>query len=432
MENMFVWLFIFAGAASALLAIFLVASERELKNKQLEIDRLTGKLGENPVELIPATLVREQAIDSTENSELRTINQELHKEVATLSAKLELGQQAIMELAQATQRARDSQAEHRQLCKANEVLISEVIDLKAQLQTSDRRAQAVMNQQADAVEEQLQRQSEMAQLRIQLEEHQQKLRALEGSRQNFANFESLAASHSTARQQLESKIAGLEQELDSARQAGLDANSLRATLTESERQRQALKAETCRYEAEIRRWQQRSAEGDENHRRLSALRAPFDALLIKHAELAAYQHKFQQELAEFDVMMATSTQNNILHSEADAVPVLSTTIHVRATTNTAISEPDNGHEEGLEASMAAHQLAADAAPDPQNKHQQRVFFAGVDRPDGRSACLRDVELCLGKTSDSHWETSGHLGKATRGVKRMLPRHRIRRVWRRRF
>ncbi len=41
MENIFVWLLIFAGAAIALLGLFLVASERELKNKRLELERLS-------------------------------------------------------------------------------------------------------------------------------------------------------------------------------------------------------------------------------------------------------------------------------------------------------------------------------------------------------------------------------------------------------
>ena len=48
MDSMFVWIVMFAGAAITLLAVFLVASEKELKRKRLEIDQLLTKLGDTP------------------------------------------------------------------------------------------------------------------------------------------------------------------------------------------------------------------------------------------------------------------------------------------------------------------------------------------------------------------------------------------------
>ena len=40
MDSTFVWILVFAGAAVALLGLFLLASERELKAKRREIEKL--------------------------------------------------------------------------------------------------------------------------------------------------------------------------------------------------------------------------------------------------------------------------------------------------------------------------------------------------------------------------------------------------------
>ena len=128
MENIFVWLLIFAGAAIALLGLFLVASERELKNKRLELERLSANVDVSSPASIAATLTGTGAIeDLPETSDIQLINEELHNQVSNLSAKFELGQRTIMELEGAAQRDLDSQAELQHLRKANEVLISEIV-----------------------------------------------------------------------------------------------------------------------------------------------------------------------------------------------------------------------------------------------------------------------------------------------------------------
>ncbi len=321
MENIFVWLLIFAGAVIALLGLFLVASERELKNKRLELERLSANVHLSSPAAIAATLTGTVAIDDLpDTSDIQLINEELHNQVSNLSAELELGQKTIMELKGAAQRDRDSQAELQQLRKANEVLISEVVDLRARRESSDGRVEEAMTQQADAIERERQLHNEMRELHDQLEENQQKLRELESSQQNLANMESLAAIGADERRQLETKITELEHDIENARQGVEETNALRATLANSERQREALHAENRSYEQEIHHWQERSAEGDENRHRLSALRAPFDALLAKYAELAAHHNQFEEDLAVFGGLMAirasASKENNIVYSGA--------------------------------------------------------------------------------------------------------------------
>ena len=50
MDSMFIW--IVAGAAIGLLGIFLVASERELKNKRHELEELKHKLTDGPAPVV--------------------------------------------------------------------------------------------------------------------------------------------------------------------------------------------------------------------------------------------------------------------------------------------------------------------------------------------------------------------------------------------
>ena len=361
MENILVWLLIFAGAVIALLGLFLVASERELKNKRREIEQLSTNVDVDPPAFIAAAPTPTLTFDEFQDTaDLRLINKELEDQVSNLSAKLDLGHKAITELEGAAQRDRDSQAEIQQLGKANEVLISEVVDLKARLETSNGRIQEAMSQQADVIERERQLHNEMTELHDQLEENQQRLRELEGSQKNFANMESLAAIGADERRQLEAKIAELEQEIENARQGVEETNALRATLANSERQREALHEENCRYEQEIHRWQERVAEGDENRHRLSALRAPFDALLAKHAECTAHDNQFEEDLAAFGGLMAMRASapmaNNVLYSAADAVTAV-----LPISTATTVYSPMSGDDEALTvtSSMPIEPLAAD-------------------------------------------------------------------------
>ena len=95
MESMFVWIVMFAGAAIALLAVFLVATEKELKKNRLEIDQLLTKLGDTPAQLEgSATSVMMPIVNGEELDQLRARIQELESELAAVSSKLELGANA--------------------------------------------------------------------------------------------------------------------------------------------------------------------------------------------------------------------------------------------------------------------------------------------------------------------------------------------------
>ena len=96
MDTMFIW--IVAGAAIGLLGIFLVASERELKNKRNELEELKHKLADGPAPGIvdPPTDVYPQ--ENGAAAELVARNEELLQQVSSLSKKLEASESKLEQL----------------------------------------------------------------------------------------------------------------------------------------------------------------------------------------------------------------------------------------------------------------------------------------------------------------------------------------------
>jgi hypothetical protein len=304
LENLFVWILILAGAALALLGVFLVASERELKRKKQEIEKLTAQLDESPARTAPVPMALTQAVASDEVNDLDSNTERLHKEIADLSAKLELSRRAIQELENDGLQYQNAQAEAERLRAANDGLMSEIQELKERLHTSEARASTSVTENIDSAERQRELRTEIEDLQSQLTETRNKMRELEEDRKQHANQESLTANHAEERRQWEIKVTELETQVTEARQHLGDTESLRDRLAESERQIRILQEETQRYEQDIPRWQGRVAEAEENRHRLFGLRAPFDALLTQHAEISDRHKRFEEDLAEFSALMA--------------------------------------------------------------------------------------------------------------------------------
>jgi len=124
MDSSFVWILMVAGATVALLGLFLVASERELKTKRREIEDLLTKLENNGVDRAGGQAPRQGANRAAEASEPRAQNREeprdsdirLHAEVSALRRTLDASQKRIRELEAAQRELPDVesiQAEHR-------------------------------------------------------------------------------------------------------------------------------------------------------------------------------------------------------------------------------------------------------------------------------------------------------------------------------
>lgn len=311
MQNTFVWIVIFAGAAIGLLGIFLVASERELKKKRQEVEDLVAKLGDQPAEIAaPTAAMAMPALNNEKLDALQARNQELENELATASSKLELGRRTIEELQDDQRRSEATQSNAQWLQSSNDQLKSEIEDLKQRLQASEARVHDTSSQSQDASESQRQLQAEVASLQQQLSESQSKLRELNGAQQKLANIESIEASHRDARQAMETRIADLEKDLSSGADKLRELDALRERLAESERNHQALREESRRHSDEIARWQERVNEAEESRRQLVQLREPFDTLLAKQAALEERQREFKGELFAFAQVMSNPIDNS--------------------------------------------------------------------------------------------------------------------------
>jgi predicted nucleic acid-binding Zn-ribbon protein len=352
MDNLFVWIVMFAGAAIVLLAIFLVASEKELKIKRREIEELLTRLENSPQGNPVAQLSTPQRDNSAELTELRASKQELENQLSTLSGKLELSRRTIEEL-QATQHGTAAaRAATLEVHTANERLKEENNELRSRLQASEARTTGSAADNQDAAERHARLQSEMMDLKHKLEESHAKLREFEGLQQKLASFDALEEKYREERLRMESRIAELEREISTGREKVRESETLRNRLVESERNQETLRNESRQRDEEIAHWRERVAEGEENRRRLASLQAPYDALISKQTALAERQREFQEELAGFARMIATTQEN----------PSISSSPH----------SPSPGNEHS---SIQAHN---DAAVSPERKPTRRFgIFSGV-------------------------------------------------------
>lgn len=126
MENLYVWLFLFAGATIAFLGMLLLASERELKKKRRELDQAVSNHTDGIIHLRGEAQVSEA--DSA--VELMTKNRELSEKVASLSSRLEESQKAVDELQTEQHRLVSAESDNQQLDES-------IVNLKTQLETSE-------------------------------------------------------------------------------------------------------------------------------------------------------------------------------------------------------------------------------------------------------------------------------------------------------
>ena len=310
MENIFVLIVLFAGAAVALLGFFLVASEKELKVKRREIEELLNKLENAPEGSSRVQMATPQPDHSRELADLRAQNQDLQNQVSALSGKLELSRRSIQEMETTQQNAQNGQAESQQLRAANDQLTAELNELRRRLQSGETHGAGSAAQNHDAAERHAQLQSEIMDLKQKLQESHAKVRELEGLQQKVAHLDTLEAEQREERQKLQGRIADMEREVSSNQEKVREMAALQMRLAQSEHDQATLREESQRHDQEIARWRERIAEGEENRRRLAVLQTPYEQLLSKQSSLADQQREFQGELAAFARLMATPAQEN--------------------------------------------------------------------------------------------------------------------------
>jgi uncharacterized protein YlxW (UPF0749 family) len=303
MDSSFVWIVMFAGAAVALLGVFLVASERELKVKRREIEILLAKLEDTPQGSTPTQSSQPEA-EHAESAELRAQNRSLQNELDALSNELEQSRNAVDELQRSQQTSASSHIENQQLSAANDRLSREVNELRSRLTASEAQINSPVLQSRDEQEAQARMQAELDDLRRTLNESHTRIRELESARQNLPDVNSIEAAHRQERESLQQRIAELAQEVSNDREKLAELQTLRDRLAETENIQNSLRDEIRRYEDEIPRWQARIALAEEGRQRLAALQVPCNDLLSKQADLADRQRQLQEELVAFGRLIA--------------------------------------------------------------------------------------------------------------------------------
>jgi chromosome segregation ATPase len=135
MDTIFIW--IIAGAAIGLLGIFLVASERELKSKRLELAELKNKLTDVPAaeNFNASTDVYPQ--ENAASAELVAKNEELLQKVSSLSKNLEASESKLEQLETLRAHLNSKESEITELRWDRERLNAELTTLRTPLESND-------------------------------------------------------------------------------------------------------------------------------------------------------------------------------------------------------------------------------------------------------------------------------------------------------
>jgi len=266
METLYVWLFIFAGATMIVLGIFLLASERELRKQQREIDALrrnhrpSEPLTHPSAELLMTRnkeLIEKISSLSSELEESKRMMEELqsdrHQRVSyfELKQQLQASQGIIKELEAEQQRLADVNFENQQLR-------DEIANLQNQLQASEIRLgeSAWENREAEHSE---QLENEIVELKRQAEKGQATARELEAVQEQLGAVESRETILKVQQHILEVQIENLQRALFMEKQAVQELDATRERLAGMERVCQELREENRRLEDDISRWQVRPA-----------------------------------------------------------------------------------------------------------------------------------------------------------------------------
>ena len=138
MDSIFIWMV--AGATISLLGVFLIASERELKSKRLELEELKDKLAEGPVQEISNTSTDVFPQENGTSAELVARNEALLQQVSSLSKKLEASESKLEQLETLRAHLNGKESENTELRADHERLQAELSTLRNLTESNDPRS----------------------------------------------------------------------------------------------------------------------------------------------------------------------------------------------------------------------------------------------------------------------------------------------------
>jgi hypothetical protein len=308
MENMFVWMLVFAGATIGLLGIFLVASERELKIKRQEVEALEAEFARNlsqtPADNVPGM----PSSESDAPAKLESRNRELLDEIASLSKTREANERTISEFQATRHRLENTETDYQRLVSANHELEEQLSHLKKQLQSSEAQLTASANQQQNVTDRHSILENTISELKRELELGKAKIHQLESVKEEFSDVAFREESLRQQTHQLEAQIAELRAELSAAHERAHALEGNENKLKELERAHQSLHGDKNRLQEENKQWQDRLAASEESLRCLEIARHKLDELQAKQAALSAGHRQFQDDLLGFARLLGFPTQ----------------------------------------------------------------------------------------------------------------------------
>jgi chromosome segregation ATPase len=334
MEDISLWMLIFAGGAVGLLGVFLAASERELKKTRREVETLVARLGNSPKIVTLDNPVEPQPVDYNAATAAAAKEQELQDRIANLTSELEASRNSVEEFRSQRDLLKSDHVELLELRAINQQLEGEISHLKGELQSAESRVNAARDDGQDAANDRAKLESVIADMQNQLEAHRMRGEELAAARQRLAEYESRETIHIDEQKNAQAQIRGLQQELFAAKEQAQNLHAAHDRVTEMERLYQQAKNEIRHLEEECSRWQERVGGGDDQKRRGALLRQQLDELQSKQAALIERHRQFQNDLTVAIRLLevppdglgeASAPRASSLETEARSTPMWSPT-----------------------------------------------------------------------------------------------------------
>src|SRR3972149_4661024 len=164
MEDISLWVLIFAGGAIGLLGVFLAASERELKKTRREVEALVAQLENSPKIITLDNPAESQPVDCVAVVGASAKDQELHDKIAYLTSELETSRRSAEELRSQRDHLKSSQVEILELRATNQQLEGEIAHLKGELQSAESHVNTALDGGPNAAHARIQLQAVIAAL----------------------------------------------------------------------------------------------------------------------------------------------------------------------------------------------------------------------------------------------------------------------------
>ncbi len=296
MEDISLWMLIFAGGAIGLLGVFLSASERELKKTRREVETLVARLENSPKIVTLDNPVEAQSIDSNATTAAPAKEQEFQDRIAYLTSELETSRKSADEFRSQRDLLKSDHVELLELRAINQQLEGEISHLKGERQSAESRVNAARDDGQDAANDRAQLESVIADLQSQLETQRVRGEELTAARQRLAEYESRETIHIDEQNNAQAQIRALQQELCAANEQAQNLHAAHDRVTEMERLYQEAKHEIRHLEEECSRWQEHVGGDDDQKRRGALLRRQLDELQSKQAALIERHRQFQNDL----------------------------------------------------------------------------------------------------------------------------------------